>query len=78
MVSGEKNVWNFRPYNYLFDRYGDIIHLHGFLGGNIILLRKPEHFKTILQKEGHNTKRINFESLDNYQQYIDFRPTDAE
>uniref|UniRef100_A0A1B6CDY9 Uncharacterized protein n=1 Tax=Clastoptera arizonana TaxID=38151 RepID=A0A1B6CDY9_9HEMI len=58
---------NFYKFNYLFEKYGDIVGIKGLLNENILLLRKPQHINIVLgQLDGRFGQTCLFDSLRAY------------
>lgn len=53
-----------RTFNKLFSKYGPIVKLPGPLGGEVVLINRPEHIKSIFDQEGKRTVRSVLDSVD--------------
>lgn len=55
---------NIRPFNLLFDKYGDVVCLHIPMCGEIVMVQKPEHISEIYKQRNLNSVTYsNFDSL---------------
>lgn len=53
-----------RTFNKLFSKYGSIVKLPGPLGGEVVLVNRPEHIKSIFDQEGKLPVRSVLDSVD--------------
>lgn len=53
-----------RIFDNLFSKYGPIVKLPGPLGGEVLLINRPEHIKAIFDQEGKHSVRSILDSVD--------------
>lgn len=51
---------------WLFDEYGPVVRLEAPLGGNIVILSRPEHVQAVFKNEGPYPIRSSLDCIEKY------------
>ena len=50
----------------MLDEYGPVVRLHGLLGGDVVLISRPEHADIVFQNEGVYPIRSTLDCVEHY------------
>lgn len=66
--AGSNLLWSrgVHMFNRIFDRYGPVVRLRSPMGGDIVLLIRPEHIEQVYRQEGRFPIRSALDSLEKY------------
>jgi hypothetical protein len=57
---------NMALFKRFFDHYGPVVRLHGPLGGDIVMVSRPEHVAAVFKNEGPYPIRSSLDSVEKY------------
>lgn len=55
-----------RSLSTLFDEYGPVVRFVSPVGGDVVLINRPDHIKKVYNMEGHHPVRSALDSLERY------------